>query len=238
MALPKLNNAPKFEMTIPSLNKKVRFRPFLVKEEKVLMIASEAGDSASTLNAIFDIVNACCVDESFQPNDLTAYDVEYMFLQIRAKSVGESSKINATCDSCNHQNEVTIDLNEAKVSGKEIKSDIIKLNDDISLKMKWPTYGELINAGVAPEQMSNIDTLFRLLSNCIDSVMTEEENFKLSDQAENEVTEFIESLSTEQFNKVKEYVEAIPQVRYNLKFTCNNCNTVNEREITGIANFF
>jgi len=238
MALPKLNNAPKFEMTIPSLNKKVRFRPFLVKEEKVLMIAAEAGDSASTLNAIFDIVNACCVDEDFKPSTLTAYDVEYMFLQIRAKSVGESSKINATCSSCNTQNEVSIDLNEAKVSGKEVNSDIIKLNDDISLKMKWPTYAELIGAGVAPEEMSNIDTLFRLLAKCIDSVMTEEENFKLSDQAENEVNDFIESLSSEQFNKVREYVEAIPQVRYNLNFTCNSCGTVNEREITGIANFF
>lgn len=238
MALPKLNNAPKFEMTIPSLNKKVQFRPFLVKEEKVLMIAAEAGDSTSTLNAIFDIVNACCIDENFQPSNLTAYDVEYMFLQIRAKSVGESSKITATCSHCDSQNEVSINLNEAQVSGKEIQSDIIKLNDDISLKMKWPSYAELIGAGVTPEEMSNIDTLFRLLSKCIDSVMTEEENFKLSDQTESEINDFIESFSSEQFNKVREYVEAIPQVRYNLKFTCNNCGTVNEREITGIANFF
>jgi ribosomal protein L44E len=238
VALPKLNNAPKFEMTIPSLNKAVKYRPFLVKEEKVLLIAMETGDSHTTLNAIIDTINSCVIGDEFSPNDLTAYDVEYMFLQIRAKSVGETSKVSFECDKCSDKNEVVINLPDARVVGGGNTDPIIKLTDDISVKMKWPSYGDLMKAGVDPEKMTEIDTIFKLISKCIDSVMTEEEHVKLSDEPEEEVMAFLESLNSEQFGNIRSYIETIPQVKYNLKFKCKSCEHENDKEIAGVANFF
>jgi len=238
MALPKINNAPKFEMTIPSLNKKVRYRPFLVKEEKTLLIALETGDPQSSLNAVFDTINSCC-EEDFKPDDLTAYDVEYMFLQLRAKSVGETSKLKTECTKCGASNEVGIDLTKVEVNGtSEQKDTKIKINDEITVRMKWPSYGQLMRSEVNLDNLTKIDSIFKLILTCIDAVLTEEEQFKMADVPESEAMEFLESLNTEQFNKIREYVEGIPQVKYNIHFNCSECGEVNDTTVTGLTNFF
>ena len=239
MALPKINMAPKYSMTIPSTGEEVMFRPFLVREEKVLMMAMETGDSKSSLTAIIDVIKACVDSDTINENNLTAYDVEFMFLQLRSKSVGETSKIGHKCEACEHENIIKVPLSEVKVMQTiEGMSDVIELTPEISLKMKWPTYGELMNAGVDPEKMNELDSVFKLLTRCIDSVMTPDEQMKLSDESEEEQQSFLESLNGDQFTKVKEYVQNIPAVKYKVDIVCEGCGADIKTEITGIANFF
>lgn len=237
MALPKINALPKYELKVPSTGETVRYRPFLVKEEKVLMMAMESGEPRAALNAIFDTVNACVHEKTFTKKELIPADVEYMFLQIRAKSVGETSKVMMKCSSCETSNEVTINLQEVKVTGKEADP-VIKLTDDISVKMKHPSFSDIVDSGITPENANNIDMIFKLIAKAMESVMTEDENVLVADQPESEIIDFLESLNTQQFTKIKEYIESVPQVRYHLEFTCSSCGHDNQREITGIANFF
>lgn len=238
MALPKINMAPKYSMTIPSTGEEVMFRPFLVKEEKVLMMAMETGDNKSSLTAIIDVIKSC-VDADITENDITAFDVEFMFLQLRAKSVGETSRIGTACDACGHEQQVVVPLSDIKVmQPNEPQADIIELTPDISLKMKWPSYRNLMDAGVEPEKMNELDSVFKLIALCIDSVMTQEEQMKLSDESAEDQQEFLESLNSEQFTKIKDYVQNIPTVRYDVNVDCEGCGAKIERPLTGIANFF
>jgi len=237
MALPKINAAPKYTMTIPSTGKEVGYRPFLVKEEKILMMAMETGDQSTTLNAIIDTLSSC-VDSKIDPSTLAAYDVEYMFLQLRAKSVGETSTITYPCSNCNEGNKVKIKLDEIKAERSAEVGNIVELTPDISLKMKYPSFGDLQKAGIDPEKMNDIDTIFRILTKCIDGVIQGDEFHSANDESEEELQEFLESLNSEQFGKVKDYVEAIPQLKKEIEFTCEHCGTENKHEITGIANFF
>lgn len=239
MALPKLNNAPKYEMKIPSSKESVTYRPFLVKEEKVLLMALESEDPTNTFHALFDTINSCVISKNFKEHELTPYDVEYMFLQIRAKSVGETSKIGLKCSSCDTENEVVVDLSKVEVSAKgENESDIVKLTDEISIKMKPISFKDAMVTGQKNKNLSEIDQIMKLLAQCIDSVMTADTNYKLSDESEEEVIEFIESLSSKQFEKIKDWIENIPQLRHTIKFKCKECGTDNEREVAGITNFF
>ena len=238
MALPKINMAPKYSMTVPSTGEEVMFRPFLVKEEKVLMMAMETGDNKSSLTAIMDVIKSC-VDADIDENDVTAFDVEYMFLQLRAKSIGETSKIGTACEQCNHEQMIVVPLNDIQVKQpSEPLPDVIELTKDISIKMKWPSYRNLIDAGVEPEKLNELDSVFKLIALCIDSVMTPEEQMKLSDESEEDQQEFLESLNSEQFTKIKEYVQNIPTVRYDVSVDCDGCGAKIEKPLTGIANFF
>ena len=141
MALPRVNSSPKYDTMIPSLNKTVHYRPYLVKEEKVLMMALESNDNKQMLNAVVDTIQSC-VTEDIEREKLTSFDVEWLFTKIRSKSVGETSKVSIKCESCDTENEVTIDLNQLKLT--EIKEpEVIKLTDQISIKMKYPKYDQL-----------------------------------------------------------------------------------------------
>lgn len=239
MALPKLNNASKYEMKVPSTGESVIYRPFLVKEEKVLLIALESEDPINTFYALFDTINSCVTTRDFNHYELTPYDVEYMFLQIRAKSVGETSKLSINCKSCNTSNDVTINLTEVKVESKgKNESDIIQLTDEISIKMKSISFKDALLAAGDHKDLSEFDKVMKLLVKCIDSVMTPSTNHNLSDESEEEVMQFIESLSGSQFAKIKDWVENLPQLKYHLKLTCKECGENNDQEVTGITNFF
>ena len=138
MALPKLNDAPKYEIAVPSTGQKVRYRPYLVKEEKVLMLAMESQDQRSALNAIVDTIESC-VQDDLNTKDLTTFDVEYLFTQIRSKSVGETAKIGVTCTHCDQQNEIEIKLDDIKVGNPDGLETNIELTDNITLLMRWPS---------------------------------------------------------------------------------------------------
>jgi hypothetical protein len=233
MALPKLNDSPKYDLVIPSTKQKVKFRPYLVKEEKVLMLASESGDNNQALQAIVDTIKACISDD-INTSELTTFDVEYAFTQIRAKSVGETSTVGVKCNHCETQNEISIPLDDIKVETPEVDNKI-KLTDDISLKMKWPRYNDVLGQDLS--NMTQTQQTFKLLIECIESVMTEDENIKFKDESEEEKLSFVESLTSEQFKSVREYIEKMPKMKYNLDYTCSNCNQNNNVTLEGMQDF-
>ena len=241
MALPKLNQTLNFKMKIPSTGKTVKFRPYLVKEEKVLLQAYESGDTVTALESMVDTI-AACVDpkEKLDVAALTTFDVEYMFLQVRSKSVGETSTIVLRCDKCEHENPVkfTIDGIEIEVKNEE---KIIELNDDISVEMKYPSYQTLIQDDVVRERSEDevdTETAFAMLTGSIEAVLTEEERIVLSDQSKEEVEEFLNSMTSGQLQKVAEFLENIPALEHDIKYKCTECSHENEIKLKGLADFF
>lgn len=232
MALPRVNSSPKYDTMIPSLNKTVHYRPYLVKEEKVLMMALESNDNKQMLNAVVDTIQSC-VTEDIEREKLTSFDVEWLFTKIRSKSVGETSKVSIKCESCDTENEVTIDLNQLKLT--EIKEpEVIKLTDQISIKMKYPKYDELMQYDLTE---TTVETSFNLLGKCIESVMTENENFNLQDESESEIKEFIESLTSDQLLSMQKFMDQIPKVRYELSYTCSGCGKHQNKVMEGLQSF-
>ena len=237
MALPKLNSTPNYELTIPSTGETLKFRPFLVKEQKVLLIAYESQDTNQILNAIIDCLSNCIENLSF--NKLSTFDVDYIFTQIRSKSVGEKTDILSECTSCNHQEKKSINLGDLKIDGKILKNVQIDLTDDIKVKMKYPSYSDLLrDPRIMSEKTTNTERMFLTIASSIDSVMTADENISLKDETPEEVEQFVNSLSSIQFQEISNFVEGIPKIKYEEEYTCEKCNTKNKIELEGLQDFF
>ena len=230
MALPKLNDTPKYELKIPSTGKKVKFRPYLVKEEKVLLMAAETGDINQVMNSIIDTVCACTNDK-VDRTQLTTFDLEYMFVKIRSKSVGENVELNLKCESCEHPNNHTVNLDEVECVNK--RSDyVVQLTDKIAVELKYPSYGSIDLTG-------DDSTLgFEVLANCISAVLTEDERIDIADEPKESVHEFLESMSKDQFDKLSDVLNDMPQVKMDVSFDCEKCEHHNELQIKGIQSFF
>lgn len=236
MALPKLNDTPKYEVVIPSSGQKVKFRPYLVKEEKVLLLAIESQDQKQALQAIVDTITACVYDK-IDASKLTTFDVEFLFLKIRAKSVGEKSNLIVKCKECNHDNPVSLNLDEVKIDVSQQKH-IIKLTDKISLKMKWPSYTSVTASQAVTGAKTSTDRTFAIVAKCVEAIQTEEENILAKDVDENELIEFLDNLTSTQYNALIEYVSAMPKLEHNLHFACEKCFAPNDVKLEGITDFF
>jgi cell fate (sporulation/competence/biofilm development) regulator YlbF (YheA/YmcA/DUF963 family) len=235
MALPKLNDTPKYDIVIPSTNKKVRYRPYLVREEKVLMMAMESQDMNAILNAVVDTITAC-VQTDIEKDKLTIFDVEYMFTQIRAKSVGETSKVAIKCKHCETSNEVSVDVSSIKIDVPKI-SNTIELTPEITLEMKWPGYDDLISLGIKDTKMM-AQNAFAMIGKCIAAIHTNDERISTKDVAEAELVEFIDSMTKDQFQKVSTYIEQMPRLIHNIDFHCVNCFEINNIKLEGMSDFF
>ena len=234
MALPKLNDTPKYSVDIPSMKKTVKFRPFLVKEEKVLLLAMESDDEDQVLGAIMDTIETCIMDE-IDVKQLTTYDIEYLFTKIRGKSVGESTMVKLKCETCETENEVVIPLDDIKVVGDDADP-LIELQPGMQLEMRHPSYYELKN----DEHIQSGETAaatFAMIRHCLKSIKTEDSVVALKDESVKEVDEFIESMNTEQFEKVREFVETIPAMKHDVEFDCS-CGHHNKIELKGMQSFF
>ena len=196
MALPKLNESPKYELIIPSTQETVRFRPYLVKEEKVLMLAAESGDTKASMTAIVDTLKAC-IQEDISYTNLTTFDIEYAFIQIRSKSVGENSTVNAVCKECNTATSVEVPLDQILVNMPDVDKNI-EITNDISVSLKWPKYLDMIAADL--DDMTPTDQTFRVLVECIDEVITENERIERHNTRlaiiEEQQTDFEEQLAS------------------------------------------
>jgi DNA-directed RNA polymerase subunit M/transcription elongation factor TFIIS len=233
MALPKLNDVPKYELVVPSTGKTVSYRPYLVKEEKVLMIAFETGDQRQSLGAIVDTIKSC-VQEEILDHELTTFDIEYMFTQIRSRSVGETATVLLSCSECNHKNERDIDVSSIKVNVPKEKNNIIELTPSISVEMKYPSYVDIKTTDFNQDEL----TLgFELASNCISAILTEEERIDTKDIKKEEVLEFIESMTQDQFKKVGQFLESMPALMHKDTFTCEKCGTENTVILRGMQDF-
>jgi hypothetical protein len=234
MSLPKLNNVPKYKITVPSTNKEVTFRPFLVKEEKILLIALESQDPVQIATAITDTVISC-ISEEISRKDLKSYDIEFLFLKIRAKSVGETANLLFKCESCDTENEVSVNLEEIKMNVIEIDNRI-KISNDIYIEMKHPTF-ESISRNKKLTTNSPTTQVFGLIQESISAVLTEDERIDIKDVTDEEFQEFIESMTQEQFTKIREYIESIPKLSHDINYSCKNCNTNNDITLEGLQNF-
>jgi len=234
MALPKLNDKPKYEVVIPSTQKTVRYRPFLVKEQKVLMLAMESQDQKQILSSITDTISSC-VEEDISVNKLTTFDVEYIFTQIRAKSVGETATVGIDCEKCEHNNEVVIKIDEIKIDvPQKIKK--IKLNDKYSVTMRYPSYQFMLQDDVI--NGSSVEQLYSAVRMCLDYLETDEERINFDEETKEEVEQFLDQLDTNQFNEIMEFVNSLPKLTHDVNFKCESCGSDNKIVLEGIKDFF
>lgn len=236
MALPKINDVPKYDLTIPSTKAQIKFRPFLTKEQKVLLMAMETQDQKQILNAITDTIEACIVSQVDIKN-LTSFDVEYIFTQIRAKSVGEKSNIAINCGECEKSTPVQINLEDIKIDVPKSNMSV-RLNDKFVIKLRYPKYQSM----TMNEELQNADTmtevLYHIVIACLDSLQSDEENIKFDDEPIEEVTTFLESLTSQQFEELMIFVKNIPKLTHKVEFDCAHCKHHNTITLEGIQDFF
>lgn len=235
MALPKLNSAPVYEMTIPSTGQNVTYRPFLVKEQKNLLIAFEAQNRRDLVRAVQRTIEACVEDNI--DNNLTTFDVDYMFTKIRSKSVGETADILVPCSECQTKNEVKVDLDDVTVDS-EVPKMLVQITDDVSVQMKFPTYDDFLGNTSLLDSTTVTEALLQLIITCMDSVLTEEERYSLRDETAEDVINFLESMTSEQFEKVSQFANNIPNVTKTVSFLCESCGHENEKTLKGLDDFF
>ena len=236
MALPRLNESAQYTMKIPSTGEEIKYRPFLVKEQKILLMAQESQDSMQIMNALLTCIENCT--QGINVFNLATFDADYMFTQIRSKSVGESATLSATCSSCEEQNNIKIDMDKIKIDVDSKLKNVVELTPSVSVKMKYPTYNDFIQAGVLSESSSVTEALLNTIVACMESIMTPEDNILIRDEAKEEVEEFLNSLTTEQFDKISEFVKSIPKMYQKKEYTCSNCGTKNKLELEGLNDFF
>ena len=243
MALPKLNIV-KHSLILPSTGKKYTFRPFLVKEEKILMMAMESGEATDMIHALRDIITSC-VEEDIKVNDLPMFDIEYIFLQLRSRSVGEKTPItysleNDNCEKVKGANcsyLVEINLDEVQVEKNKDHKDIINLTKDIKIKMKYPQIeasAEIM--GLEGEKL--IDKTFEMIGGCMEYIMEGEEMHQTSDYSQKEIDDFLNSLSSPQFREIQKFFDTMPKLRKEVTAKCSECGKENKRVLEGLGDFF
>ena len=237
MPLPKIST-PSYELVIPSTKKKVKIRPFLVKEEKVLIIAMESNDTKQIANAVKDVLKACILTRGVKVESLATFDIEYLFLNIRGKSVGEEVDVMVTCpDDGETQVPATINLDEIKVQIDAKHSRDIKLDDDYTLRMKYPSMEEFVKTNFDSTNIS-VDDTFKLIASCIEQVYSEEESWAGTDCTKKELSEFVESLSSKQFKDVEEFFDTMPKLSHKMTVTNPKTQVESEVNLEGLQSFF
>ena len=236
MALPKLN-VPTYELVVPSTDEKVKYRPFLVKEEKILLIAMESGKSEDMLQSVKDIVDECTFNK-LKLGSMPMFDVEYIFLQIRAKSVGEVSKLKVLCqDDMKTYANVSIDLNDIEVQVDDDHTNKIVLSDEMGVIMQYPTIDSFTENKIDDINASN---MLDVIAVCIAQIYDKkgEEVYDSKDSTRKELIEFVEQLNTKQFADIQKFFDTMPSLRHTI--TVKNPKTKKESEVTltGLNDFF
>ena len=236
MALPKLNT-PTYELEVPSTDEKIRYRPFLVKEEKILMIAMESKDNTQIVNAVKDIVSSCTFDK-LKVASLPMFDVEYIFLQVRAKSIGEISKLKLLCpDDQKTYADVEVDLTKVEVQVGDNHTNKIELTDDMGMIMTYPTIDSFTDSGI---QTIDANNMLDVIGSCILQIYEDngEKVFQAKDQTKKELTEFIESMNTSQFKQVQAFFDTMPKLKHIIKVKNPKTKKSNDVTLTGLNDFF
>ena len=236
MALPKLNT-PTYELEIPSTDEKIKYRPFLVKEEKILMIAMESKDNAQIINAVQEIVESCTFNK-IDVGELPMFDVEYLFLNIRAKSVGEVSKLRILCpDDAKTYAQVEVDLTKVEVQVDDKHTNKIELSDDMGMIMTYPSMKTFQERGI-----QNIDSknMLDVISSCVLQIYEEkgEKVYPGKDSTKAELTEFIENLNSKQFEKIKSFFDTMPKLKHEIKIKNPKTKKESKVTLTGLNDFF
>ena len=236
MALPTINT-PTYELEVPSTDEKIEYRPFLVKEEKILLIAMESGQQKDIITAIKQIVTACTFGK-LKIGRMPMFDVEYLFLNIRAKSVGEVSTLNLIApDDKETQVEVEVDLNEIQIQEEEGHTNKIELTDEMGIYMQYPTVDTFGDSGITDINASN---MLDVIGSCILQIYDKkgEEVYDAKDQTKKELTEFIESLNTKQFQEVQKFFDTMPKLRHTVELENPKTKVKSKIVLQGLNDFF
>ena len=238
MALPKLNETLNFELTVPSTGQKVKYRPYLVKEEKVLLQAFESGDPKTCLEAMIDTIEACLDERTkIDVGSLATFDVEYMFVKVRSKSVGENSDLVIACGECKHENPVSVNLDEIEIDVSDTNN-VISITDSISVEMRYPTYDVLTKQDLAKIEKEDMDAAMAMIASSVAAILTEEERIETEGLSSEEVIDFISSMTTSQLKSLSEFMENMPALTHGVKFKCEACGHDNDMELKGLSDFF
>ena len=241
MPLPKIAT-PIYELELPSSEKKIKYRPFLVKEEKVLILALESQDVKQITLAIKNVLKDCIQTRGVKVEDLPSFDIEYIFLNVRGKSVGEAIDLVITCsDDGTTEVPVKIFVDEIKVEKSEEHSAEIKLDDSIAIRMKYPSLDQFIKNNfdfTAQESLSTIEKSFEIISSCIETIFTEDEAWAAADCTKKDLIEFIESMNADQFKKIEKFFETMPRLTHTFKVTNPNTKVENSVTLEGLTSFF
>ena len=238
MPLPKIAT-PVYELELPSTGETIQYRPFLVKEEKVLVIALESEDVKQITTAIKNVIKNCIKTKDVKVENLPTFDIEYLFLNIRGKSVGEDIEVNVTCpDDGETQVPVTINLDDIKVQKNEDHTNRIKLDDSIMMEMKYPTLDQFIKNNFNFEERSAMDQSFEWIATCIDKIFTEEDVWAAEDCSKKEIVEFLESMNSSQFKEIEKFFETMPKLSHTIKVKNPKTKKESEVVIEGLAGFF
>ena len=238
MPLPKIAT-PVYELELPSTGKTIEYRPFLVKEEKVLVIALESEDTKQITTAIKNVIRNCIKTKGVKVEDLPTFDIEYLFLNIRGKSVGEEIEVNVTCpDDGETQVPVTINLDDIEVQKNDEHTNRIKVDDNIMMEMKYPSLDQFIKNNFDFNDKNAMDQSFELIATCIDKIFTEDEVWAVEDCSKKEIIDFLEQMNSSQFKEIEKFFETMPKLSHSI--TVKNPKTKKENVVVieGLAGFF
>tara|TARA_R110002012_G_scaffold122507_6_gene272594 strand:+ start:13551 stop:14246 length:696 start_codon:yes stop_codon:yes gene_type:complete len=231
MALPILE-ANRYTCELPITKKKVEYRAFLVKEQKHLLIAGESEDNTIINRSVVDLLQSC-VYTDLNLKEIPISDVEYLFVQIRVKSVGETSDLLLSCTKCEEQNEQVIDLSKLEMN-MTVPDPHIKLNETMGLYMTYPSMGDVD----MDDNSSETEQVFKLMASCVESIYDGEEVYTRDDMNPKELSAFIDSMNTDQFSELNEYITNIPRLEHKVSYECKSCGTHNEVVLAGLSDFF
>ena len=236
MALPKLNT-PTYELEVPSTDEKIKYRPFLVKEEKILLMAMESKDNAQIINAVKDIVSSCTF-EKLNVATMPMFDMEFIFLNIRAKSVGEVSKLKILCpDDKKTYASVELDLTKVEVQVGDDHSNKIELTDDMGMIMTYPTIDSFLESGI---ETVNANNMLDIIGSCVLQIYEQkgEKVYQAKDQTKKELTEFIESMNSGQFKKLQSFFDTMPKLTHTIQVKNPKTKKTSDVKLTGLNDFF
>ena len=238
MPLPKIAT-PTYELELPSTGKTIKYRPFLVKEEKVLVIALESEDTKQITNAIKAVLKNCVLTKGIKVETLPTFDIEYLFLNIRGKSVGEELEVNIVCPDDGETNvPIFIDLDSIQVQRDDDHTNQIKLDDDLMMEMKYPSLEQFIKNNFDFEEGNQMDQSFELIATCIDKIYNEDEVWATADCTKKEVKEFLESMNSSQFKEIEKFFESMPKLKHTIEITNPKTKVKSEVVLEGLASFF
>ena len=238
MPLPTIST-PSYELTLPSSNRKIKFRPFLVKEEKILIIAMESQDTKQIANSVKDVLAKCILTRGIKVEKLSTFDIEYLFLNIRGKSVGESIEVMVTCpDDGKTQVPMSINVDSIKVKKDKNHTTDIKLDDEFSMRMKYPSLNEFIKSNFSSVNDMKVDDTFELIASCIDQVYSDEESWSSTECTKKELNDFVEQLNSKQFKEVENFFETMPKLSHKVKVKNPNTGVESDIVLEGLQNFF
>ena len=238
MPLPKIAT-PTYELELPSTGETIKYRPFLVKEEKLLVLALESEDTKQITNAIKAVLKSCIQTKGIKVETLPTFDIEYLFLNIRGKSVGEEIEVNVICpDDEETQVPVSINIDQIQIQVTDDHDNKIQLDDNLMMEMRYPSLEQFIKSNFDFGDDNQMDQSFKLIGSCIDKIYTEEEVWAAADCTKKEVNDFLDSMNSSQFKGIEKFFETMPKLSHTITVTNPVTQVENEVVIEGLASFF